>query len=220
MPVGDLIGGIFGGDEMSDAYGKAMELQKQIYEQTMANLTPWMTSGQGALKELYARVMAGPGDFKASPGYQARLSEGLKALGYQNAAAGRMGSGARDRAVTRFAQDYASNEYQNFLNQYQQGLQPFFQLSNTGLSAANSMGQFGQNYANAMSGLYTGQGKAKASQWDAFGGFLDGVIGTGVGLYDLMGKAPAPTGMGQPSQGFSDSMDMWNRNGLTSQDIA
>ena len=60
------------------------------------------------------------GIIRETPGYDFRLSEGQKAL--ERSAASRSGvlSGAQLKAQERYAQDFASNEYQNYLNRLSQ----------------------------------------------------------------------------------------------------
>jgi len=61
----------------------------------------------------------GAADFQADPGYNFRLSEGLKALDRQAAARGGMMSGAALKAAGRYGQDVASQEYGNAFNRFQ-----------------------------------------------------------------------------------------------------
>lgn len=53
-------------------------------------------------------------DLLASPGYQARLDDRIKAAGRQFAAQGTVLNGGTLKALDRSAQDYATNEYQTF----------------------------------------------------------------------------------------------------------
>jgi hypothetical protein len=55
-------------------------------------------------------------DLVASPGYQARLSQGLQARNRSAAAQGTVLSGGTLKALDRYGQDYASNEYQTLRN--------------------------------------------------------------------------------------------------------
>ena len=63
---------------------------------------------------------AGGGDMlgalQTSPGYQFRLAEGLKGIERGAAAKGTLLTGGTLKALTRYGQDYASNEYQNRYN--------------------------------------------------------------------------------------------------------
>lgn len=75
--------------------------------------------------------------FQASPGYQFRLGEGIKALDRSAAAKGMLLSGAQQRAVTDYGQNTASNEFGNYSN-------ALMGLSGGGLNAA-----LGTNATNA-----------------------------------------------------------------------
>lgn len=61
----------------------------------------------------------GAADFQTDPGYNFRMSEGLKALDRQAAARGGMMSGAALKAAGRYGQDLASQEYGNAFNRFQ-----------------------------------------------------------------------------------------------------
>ena len=165
----------------------AAELQHQQYLQTREDLAPWRETGENALRRLYEMVQAGPGEFTESPGYQFRLSEGQKAIERSAAARGRLLSGATLKGLERFAQDYATNEYQNFLNRYYQGLAPWQSLSGVGQTATTNIADIGQaaaaNQANALmaAGQAIGSGVIGAGQARA-SGYLNqaNILGQGV----------------------------------------
>lgn len=119
--------------------------------------------------------------FRNSTGYQFRLGEGMNALNSGYAASGILQSGAAMRAAQEYGQNFASNEFGNYMNLLanQQGV---------GLSGANALAGVGTNYAGmvtsannqnaanqANAALYRGQ--------NSFGntlGMLGGVL-TGLG---------------------------------------
>ena len=111
--------------------------------------------------------MLGSGNVAEDPSFQFRLQEGQKALERSAAAKGTLMTGGFSKALTRYAQDYASGEYQNIFNR-------LFSVSNMGLNAAqgaagvgstysNNVGQNNANYANQYGDLVTGQGNAQAA---------------------------------------------------------
>ena len=55
-------------------------------------------------------------DLQATPGYEARMQMGEQALQRSAAAQGSLLSGGTQKALNRFGQDYASNEYSNAYN--------------------------------------------------------------------------------------------------------
>jgi len=91
-----------------------------------------------------------------SPGYQFRMGEGLKALERSAAARGTLLTGGTLKGLTRFGQDFASNEYGQRANQLSN-------LANVGANAAGM--QTGQNsqYGNNAGNLLTGIGNANAA---------------------------------------------------------
>lgn len=102
-----------------------------------------------------------------TPGFQFRLGEGLKALQKSAAARGTLLTGGTLKGLERYAQDYASNEYGNRVNQ-------LMDLSRLGAGAAGQQATLGSTYAgqagNILGGqagnignMVTGQGNAAAA---------------------------------------------------------
>lgn len=184
--MSDLIGSIAqaysaqkAGKEASSASKKAAAIyaqvsreqiaaQKAMFDKTEANLTPWREAGTKALNTLSGMVEAGPGEFTESPGYRFRVDEGQKGVERSAAARGGLQSGATIKGIERFRQDYASNEYDNFLARYYQSLTPYQSLSNTGQNAAAQIGSFGAESVNQQGNLAMGnalyQGSAIQNQ--------------------------------------------------------
>lgn len=98
----------------------------------------------------------GGGSLMDDPGYQFRLGEGLKALQRSAAARGTLLTGGTLKGLQGFAQDYASNEYQNAFNRN-------MGVAQLGLSAANSLGSLGAGYGAQAGNLLTQQGNAQAA---------------------------------------------------------
>lgn len=151
-----------------------------------ANLAPWLKSGRKALAEQEALMGLG-GDtsgmmraLQASPGYQARLLQGQRALQASQAAGGGLGSGKALTAASEYNQDYAANEYGNRLNQ-------LAGLSGTGQSTASTMGGLGANYAMNQGNIWTGmanaQGAAGMAGANARQSGLLGVLNLGARAY-------------------------------------
>lgn len=105
-------------------------------------LEPWRTAGIDALGKIQEKIDTGPGDFEASPGYQFRLDEGTKALERAASAKGNVLGGATQKAITRYAQNYATDDYDNFLRRYYESFTPLDKLSGNGMSAAERMGGY------------------------------------------------------------------------------
>ena len=177
MALGSIAGGVIsaGGARdaartQADAANNAAALQKQQFDQQMALQEPYRQAGltgQNRLMEMlglggdtgaagYGRYAKdfGMSDYQQDPGYQFRLSEGLKQLGHAAGARGGLISGQTMKGMQDYAQGSASNEYQNAFNRYQTNrqnqLQPLGNLMSSGQAAAsNQAGQAGQYGANA-----------------------------------------------------------------------
>ena len=115
------------------------------------------------------------------PGYQFRLSEGMKALENSASARGNLLSGGTLKGIQRYGQDMASQEYQNAFNRYQAEragtLNPYQSLAGVGQSTANTLGTMGMNYANQAGEAYQGAANARASGYVGQANAIGNAIG-------------------------------------------
>jgi hypothetical protein len=106
-------------------------------------------------------------DLTASPDYQFRLGEGLKALDRQAAARGGLISGGAIKAAQTYGQDQASQEYNNAFNRYQTNrtnmLQPLGNLITSGQNAAANTGTAAANYGTTAGNNITSGAAATAA---------------------------------------------------------
>jgi len=130
--------------------------QRRQFDETKTMLAPWREAGEESVNVLRDLVMAGPGEFTESPGYDWRVGEGVKALERSASAKGQQLSGKQEKAITKFGQDYATYEYDNFLRRWYESLIPYQGLSASGQVAATNTGQFGQSTAANISNIQTG----------------------------------------------------------------
>ena len=187
----------------ADAANNAAALQKQQFDQQMALQEPYRQAGltgQNRLMELlglggnagaagygqYAKDFS-MADYQQDPGYQFRLSEGLKQLGSQARAQGGAGGGRTMMGMQNYAQNAASGEYQNAFNRYQTNrqnqLQPLGNLMSSGQAAAsNQAGQAGQYGVNA-GNLMTQAGQANAAGQMGAANSLAGGLNAGASAY-------------------------------------
>jgi len=116
-------------------------------------------------------------NFMTDPGYNFRIGEGQRAIERGAAAAGGLLSGGYGRRLTRYAQDYASNEYTNVYNR---------------ISAIAGIGQTA-NQASGNAALLTGQqmgnaagdaGYARASGYAAQGDIWGNALRSAGGYFD------------------------------------
>jgi hypothetical protein len=119
--------------------------------------------------------------FRNSTGYQFRLDEGMDALNSGYAGAGVLQSGDALRAATEYGQNFASNEFGNYMGYLgnQQGV---------GLAGASAVAGVGQNYANNLTALnnqnaqnITNSAVAKANNTNSMIGGIGGAFGNALG---------------------------------------
>jgi len=116
-------------------------------------------------------------DFQKDPGYDFRMQEGQKALERSAAASGGLMSGNFAKELAKYGQDYASNEYGNAYNRFNNDQTNRFNrlssISGFGQNANAQIGQAGQNYANQvgqnMMGAANAQGAAQIAGANAWG---------------------------------------------------
>jgi len=196
---GSIFGGLISGrmqsraqDKAAKSYGKSANAQTQaimeMYYQTREDLEPYMKMGGKGLQDYYNLLTKGPGEFKfeETPGYQFRLEEGEKAIDRSATARGQFFSGKRGKALTEYAQDYATNaynsEYDKFMNRYYKKLDAYGNLMNVGEAAAARVGAAGQTAvgqsANVQMGAAGGRASSYLNKGDIWGNFATNTAGT------------------------------------------
>ena len=180
----------------ADASANALAMQKDIYGQQTALNAPYNAAGLTAQNKMLSLLglggnTAAPGygqyakdfsmaDYQADPGYAFRLSEGMKQLGHQAAARGGAISGQTMKGIQDYAQNSASQEYQNAFNRYQTNrtnqLQPLGNLMASGQAAANQQsgaaGTYGANAGNLITSAGTTAGSAQLGAANTLAGGL------------------------------------------------
>jgi hypothetical protein len=119
-------------------------------------------------------------DFEKDPGYEFRRSEGEKAVEASAAARGILASGGTLKGLDRYNQDYASGEFSNAYNRFNNDRTTRFNrlstLAGLGQTAATNVANFGANTANNVADLTTQRGNAAAAGQIARGNAInDGV---------------------------------------------
>ena len=139
---------------------EANELLRSIYGDAIAALAPYREGGATAFTTLSEMVNPGgefnrqftAADMELDPGYQFRLAEGQKALERSAAARGGLQSGAALKALSRYSQGVASDEYQKAFDRFRANRGDRFSvlsnLAGTGLRAAESGIAAGENYGS------------------------------------------------------------------------
>lgn len=205
-----VIGGMAAGDAASTqaaSADRAADLQYKQWRESVDLQEPWRKAGEQALNKLIPLTdykNFSMSDFQADPGYAFRLSEGTKALERSAAARGGLLSGGTGKALTRFGQDYGSQEYTNAFNRYQTEraarLQPLQSLAGVGQTTAQQIGQSGMQMASNVGDIQQSGAAARASGYVGQANALTGALNTGLNYYQgqqmmnrLAPQSAAPT---------------------------
>ena len=133
------------------------DVQREMFNKQVELQEPWRQAGMNALTQMQGQTNAMPAaftgkvDLTQDPGYAFRLEEGLKGLERSAAARGGLMGGAQMKAMEKYGQGMASQEYQNA---YQRALDAYnsqMNLSNVGYNRLASMAGLGQTTANQLS---------------------------------------------------------------------
>lgn len=189
----------------ANAAGNATALQQQIYQQNLANMQPYLQSGQTGIANLMNAMPSLTGTFtnadlnaNLAPNYQFMLNQGQGAT-QQNVNVGGGGSNV-NRANQVFTQNYAQNAYQqafdNWLTNRQNNISNLLIPANIGLGAASSLAgtstQAGANIGSSTIGQGTALASGQVGSANALSGGLTGV-GNSALLASLLSKTPTPT---------------------------
>ncbi len=179
----------------STAASASNALATSQFDQTRADQEPWRLAGATALGQLGSLTAAGGdlnrrftmADFIKDPGYDFRMSEGAKAIERSAAARGGVLGGGTLKALSRYNQDFASQEYNNSFSRWnQENNQQFGRLSSiAGLgqqaNAANQ--QASQNYTNTFSNNLMGAANASGAAQIASANAISNSLNTGVNAW-------------------------------------
>lgn len=187
---------------------EATALQRQMYNTTRKDMEQYRNIGATAGTEIQNNMgdltrSFTAGDFVKDPGYDFRMQEGQKALERGAAARGGLMGGAAGKAMARYGQDYASNEYQNVYNRFNNDRDQRFNklnsLMGTGQNAAAQTGAAAQNFANQAGANIIGGGNAQAASQIASGNAWSNAIGQGIGAMATYGGSGNSTNTVYPS---------------------
>ena len=232
--AGSLIGGIMSSgaassasNAQSAAYQQALNFSKGIYNTASTNLSPFISTGQGAENQLATLTGAGPGgnpltaaltkqfnpsDLANTPGYQFSLNQGLKATQNQLAASGLGSSGQATAGAANYAEGLAGTTYnqqlQNYLAQNQQTYNMLNGIAQGGQSAAGTLGSIGTNVGQQVGNAAAGQGNAQAAGILGSNNALVSGINGAVGAYNQNNILNYLQGQGQSGgSGFANTFN-------------
>lgn len=126
---------------------------------------------------------------KATPGYEFRFNEGLRAVDSSAANRGMLMSGSQLRRLQEFGDQYASSEFNNYWNRLA-GVAGAGQVATQGIAGAggataNNLASIAQTQGANLASSYQQQGFGQAGMWNAlgqglgaFGGYYDERFGS------------------------------------------
>lgn len=135
------------------AADRAADVQQNIFDTTSQYFQPYRQAGENALRAYVDQVGT---EFTQTPGYQFGLQQGLDAIEGSAAARGNLMSGATLQGLQQYGQDYATRNYDNWLNR-------LGGIMSTGQASAGQQAALGQNFANNQSNILAQQGNALAA---------------------------------------------------------
>lgn len=162
-------------------------LQADIYNQNKAALAPYQAAGAPATAAINS-LLGLDGDptksraalqtYYDSTGYDSRLKQGQNSVTAALGNRGLLESGAAQKSLLKYGQDYASNEFGKYMGYLsnQQGV---------GLSAASAQAGVGQGYANAVTQNNNNAANTSANAALATGGAINGALGSALSAYGL-----------------------------------
>lgn len=198
-----------GTDATADAnreYDRIRADQLGLLQTERADQQPWMDAGKASLAQLASGTAAGGSlvkpfslaDFQADPGYGFRISEGEKGIQRATSARGGLYSGATLKALARFNQDTASQEYGNAYTRYNtdqgntfsrlmqiagMGQTATGQVQQAGQSAYGTIASAGANRTGAVQSNILGNGNARASGYVGSANAMSGAVGQAIDTY-------------------------------------
>ena len=172
-------GAVKSADATAIASRENIEFQKWLWGEQKELTQPWVTAGEGGLADYTGRISEGfQYDQYKDPSTQFRFEEGQKAIEHSAAAKGMALSGGGLKDLLRYGQDYASTEYGNAYNRWQNELNNLYNLSAMGQASASGQavqgGQMGGQVSSSIIGagqarsqMFSDVGNIKAAQWQA-----------------------------------------------------
>jgi hypothetical protein len=141
----------------ADAANNAAQIQQQQWEQTQANLKPYMDLGSSYINPLkdalsnptLTQQFSAPtaAEAQATPGYQFTLNQGLKATQNSAAARGLGTSGAALKGASSYATGLADSTYNDVYNRALQTFQTNYNTASNNVNRLQSVVSNGQNAA-------------------------------------------------------------------------
>jgi hypothetical protein len=197
VAAGSAAAGIYGANKAAKAQEKAADkaaaAQKNALAAQTALAAPYVEAGKTGLAE-YQKLAPyqpfGMAQFQADPGYNFRMSEGVKALERSAAARGLLQSGGTLKGITQYGQNVASQEYENafsrYLSEREARMDPYRYLTSVGQAAAAGQAANVGSTGAALADIAAQRGNVQAAQAMGTAGAIGnalGSVGQAVGGY-------------------------------------
>lgn len=172
------IGGVAsyaGSRSVAKSTEKAAKISDAQFQQTREDMAPWRAAGETALSQL-AEGTKDNGifnrnftlqDFVKDPGYDFRMQEGRNAVEQGAAARGGLLSGGAEKELLRYGQGFASNEFNNAYNRWNNDITTRFNrlsgVAGTGQTATRDVAAAGADNARTIGDMMTSGASARAS---------------------------------------------------------
>lgn len=158
----------------------AMRYAKEVYKPQAR--TPEEEAAFGSLLRSFTMD-----DFQKDPGYEFRMNEGMRGVEGGAAARGGLLSGAALKAIQKYGQDYASNEYGNAYNRFEADktnkYNSLMGLVKSGQGSAGYMNNAAQNFGQQAGSNMIGAGNAQAAGTMGMTNALVGGINQGINTW-------------------------------------
>lgn len=169
--ISNVIGSITGSNKaaksQSDAAYKAAELQRQMFDRTQYNLSPYMDAGQmglaglsGSLKPINEQQALQ--DYYNSGQYALMGSQAQNNLLASQEATGGMGNTATANSLQMIAPQMGQQHLGQLYARQMDDFNRYMGVANMGQNAAANLGSAGQNYASQAGQAYQQAGQAQA----------------------------------------------------------
>jgi len=179
-------------DAQEDAANNSLEFYQQMIDQGRQDQAPWRDAGAGSLYQLAAGLGAdyegAPGTteeryataldrFQKSPGYMFQFDEGVNAIDAGAASRGLLDSGGTAKALTRYGQGIANQEWNSHQNR-------LAALAGIGQTASGQTAQSGLYGAQGVANQMNNAGQASASGYIGRGNAINNGLTNLASLYN------------------------------------
>ena len=168
--------GVFGGDAVDDAAkasARGYRLSKQDYEAAKSQALPlfdkYSNLGELGTNALAAAAKGDYSQFYESPDYRFAFDEGQRAVDSSGAARGMQLSGAQLKALTKYGQGAATQNYGNWFNRN-------LDLADVGYNSDAAKGNIIMNTGNNLAAATQGISNSRASGYLGRAGIQNGIL--------------------------------------------